>query len=418
MNLADHVEYVAAGSSPAEALRAAFAALALPAVLFAAAALAIVFAPEPPHVLAPMRQYAPVLTYGFGLLISLAFKRGRALFVILSLLIAHAAFALYVSDARDASAAAIYAALCLFVPLNLALLSLARERGALNIVGVRRVALLGVEIGATAAVVLGGYGAITDAVYRPLLVMPALSPVPQLGLIVMALALVTSLACAARRSGVTEAAFAVALAAFAAACHAAGAPETYAWLTAAGVIVAAGVLQDSYRMAFRDELTGLPGRRALNERLMALEGRYTIAMIDVDNFKQFNDTWGHEVGDQALRLVATRLQRIGGGGTAYRYGGEEFCIVFQNTRMAMTLPHLERLRRDVAGYAFELRSRARRRGASDRERAERVSRWVSVTVSIGVAARSDYLDTPGTVLHAADQALYRAKQSGRNRVYH
>ena len=67
----------------------------------------------------------------------------------------------------------------------------------------------------------------------------------------------------------------------------------------------AGVAHEAYQMAFRDELTGLPGRRALNERMQRLGRNYVLAMSDVDHFKRFNDTHGHDVGDQVLRLVAT-----------------------------------------------------------------------------------------------------------------
>lgn len=420
MNLSDHGAYLAAGSSPAEVLRATFSSFALPGLVLAVSALAIRYAPNLPESLAALRLYAPYLSLGVGLVISLAFKRGRALFAILSLLVADVAFTAYFGDGLHRAGAAVYGAICLLVPLNLALLALARERGALNIHGARRLAILGLEIAATAAVMLGGYEWIVDVVYRPLFAVPPLSPIPQSGLAVMALSLLAALVSAVRRSGVTEAAFAGAIAAFAAACDAAGAPETYAWLAAAGVIVTAGVLQDSYRMAFRDELTGLPGRRALNEGLMGLEGHYSIAMLDIDHFKNFNDTWGHEVGDQALKLVASRLRRVGGGGIAYRYGGEEFTVVFPGTRLPAALGHLERLRRDIERYKFEIRSRKRHRtrdeGAPDP--ANDRSRWLSVEVSIGAAHRNGRLATPDAVLSAADQALYRAKQAGRNRVSH
>jgi len=418
----DHVGFVAAGTSPADGVRAAFETFALPVAAFAASVLLIGFGPELPDLLAPLRPYGPYFALGIGLLISLAFMRGRALFALLSLLIAYASFTLFLADEPDSfSAATVYAALCVFVPLNLALLCIVRERGALNVYGARRLTLLVVEIGATAAIVIGGYREVTDALYRPLLVglWPPATPIPQLGLITMALALVVAVASAARKAGVIEAALAVGVVTFAAACHAAGAPETYAWFTAAGVIITAGVLQDSYRMAFRDELTGLPGRRALNERLMGLDGHYTIAMLDVDHFKRFNDTWGHDVGDQALKLVASRLQRVSGGGTAYRYGGEEFLVVFPGTRLAAALPHLEALRSDIEAYEFEIRSRTRRRrdGAkSAQDSGDGATRWVSVAVSIGVAERSDRLAMPATVVSAADQALYRAKKTGRNRV--
>jgi GGDEF domain-containing protein len=93
-------------------------------------------------------------------------------------------------------------------------------------------------------------------------------------------------------------------------------------------ILVVAVAHEAYQMAFRDELTGLPGRRALNERLQRLGRTYVIAMADVDHFKKFNDTHGHDVGDQVLRLVASQLRQIGGGGKAYRYGSEEFTLVF------------------------------------------------------------------------------------------
>src|SRR5207248_1801696 len=85
-------------------------------------------------------------------------------------------------------------------------------------------------------------------------------------------------------------------------------------------------------------------RRALEGRLTGLGPTYAIGMIDVDNFKQFNDAHGHHIGDQVLKLVAARLATIEGGGTSYRYGGEEFCVLFSDRTLEQALPHLERLR--------------------------------------------------------------------------
>jgi hypothetical protein len=78
------------------------------------------------------------------------------------------------------------------------------------------------------------------------------------------------------------------------------------------LMIAAAVAHEAYQMAFRDELTGLPGRRALNERMQRLGRNYVLAMSDVDHFKKFNDTHGHDVGDQVLRLVASKLSKIRG----------------------------------------------------------------------------------------------------------
>jgi len=193
----------------------------------------------------------------------------------------------------------------------------------------------------------------------------------------------------------------------------------FVWLTAAGVIVTVAVLQDSYGLAFRDELSGLPGRRVLNERLMGLEGNYTIAMVDVDHFKAVNDTWGHDVGDQVLKLVASRLRRVGGGGKAYRYGGEEFTIVFPGKRMREILPRMEALRKDIDTYRMQIRTADDPRsgqGGPVRDAADAAAILISVRVSIGVAEKNVRLATPHAVIKAADEALYRAKTAGRNRV--
>ncbi|MBA1201679.1 diguanylate cyclase [Pseudomonas capeferrum] len=90
------------------------------------------------------------------------------------------------------------------------------------------------------------------------------------------------------------------------------------------LMIAAAVSQEAYQMVFRDELTGLPGRRALNERLQCLGRTYVLAMTDVDHFKKFNDTHGHDVGDQVPRLVASKLSKVSGGGRANRHGMERF----------------------------------------------------------------------------------------------
>ena len=98
------------------------------------------------------------------------------------------------------------------------------------------------------------------------------------------------------------------------------------------LLMVAATLQESFHMAYRDELTGLPGRRALNESLKRAATTYTIAMVDVDHFKRFNDTHGHDTGDDVLKLVASRFARVGDGGRAFRYGGEEFAVVFLDRR--------------------------------------------------------------------------------------
>lgn len=184
------------------------------------------------------------------------------------------------------------------------------------------------------------------------------------------------------------------------------------------LMIAAAVAHEAYQMAFRDELTGLPGRRALNERMQRLGRNYVLAMSDVDHFKKFNDTHGHDVGDQVLRLVASKLAKIGGGGKAYRYGGEEFALVFAGKTLEECMPHLEVIRESIATYNIQLRNQENRPQDDNQGRQRRAgsaASSVSVTVSIGVAERIDQR-TPEEVLKSADQALYSAKGAGRNCV--
>lgn len=193
-----------------------------------------------------------------------------------------------------------------------------------------------------------------------------------------------------------------------------------AMCTAAGVCLVYGLLLSSHAMAYRDDLTGLLGRRALNERLKSLGRSYSIAMVDVDHFKKFNDKFGHDVGDQVLRLVASRLKQVSGG-TSYRYGGEEFAVVFPRKDAQECLEPLESLRTSIADYEMSLRDSKLRpkqtsRGSQKRGATRIACGHVSVTVSIGVAERSEESDDAMSVLKSADKNLYRAKRGGRNRI--
>lgn len=185
------------------------------------------------------------------------------------------------------------------------------------------------------------------------------------------------------------------------------------------LMIAAAVAHEAYQMAFRDELTGLPGRRALNERMQRLGRSYVIAMTDVDHFKKFNDTHGHDVGDQVLRLVASRLSKVTGGGRAYRYGGEEFALVFAGKTAEECVPHVEAVREVIANYVMHLRDQHNRPQDDTTGRQRRAGSsggTVSVTISIGVAERQADHRNPEAVLKSADQALYSAKGAGRNCV--
>jgi diguanylate cyclase (GGDEF)-like protein len=203
----------------------------------------------------------------------------------------------------------------------------------------------------------------------------------------------------------------------------------------AACILATSIIENSYLLAYHDELTTLPSRRAFNDALLRLEEPYSIAVVDIDHFKRFNDTYGHDTGDQVLRLVAASLARVTGGGQAYRCGGEEFAILFPGKTTAEVADHLQQLRSTIEASEFRTRSgdrrqvprgpdrrnqrthgRARKGDAIRQLAREKPRAPLSVTVSIGVATGTKEKPHADLVLQAADKALYRAKSNGRNRV--
>ncbi len=141
-------------------------------------------------------------------------------------------------------------------------------------------------------------------------------------------------------------------------------PIGSAYFATAGLILLSSIIENSYLLAYHDELTALPSRRAFNDALLRLEAPYAIAMVDIDHFKKFNDNFGHDTGDQVLRMVGTRLGEVTGNGQAYRVGGEEFCLLFRDKSMKEVLPHLEALRLAIQDSVFHLRGVPERRNAS------------------------------------------------------
>ncbi|MCF4174507.1 GGDEF domain-containing protein [Vibrio sp. McD22-P3] len=187
----------------------------------------------------------------------------------------------------------------------------------------------------------------------------------------------------------------------------------------AGVLVIIYVISASHQMAFNDRLTNIPGRRALEMDMKHLGRKFTVAMLDVDHFKKFNDTYGHDTGDDVLKLVASRMLSVGGNARVYRYGGEEFTILFKGKTAKDSKVYLDELREKIADYEMVIRNNAERpndnkKGAKQRSASNKGS-TVSITVSIG-AADSKSTKKPEEVLKKADKALYSAKEKGRNQV--
>jgi len=176
----------------------------------------------------------------------------------------------------------------------------------------------------------------------------------------------------------------------------------------ATLIVIGILLKESYRLAFYDELTALPGRRALIEDMAKLGRKYSLAMVDIDHFKKFNDSYGHDTGDDVLKMVAASLSKVEGGGRAYRYGGEEFTVLFPSKDVDNAYGSMERVRQDIASASFTVRYAKSTKKAKPRR--------VSIHISAGVVEKEGKDKNPLDVMKRADNALYKAKKSGRNKV--
>lgn len=168
-------------------------------------------------------------------------------------------------------------------------------------------------------------------------------------------------------------------------------------------------VQSSMELAVTDPLTSLYNRRYMESHVGTLVERsasrgksLSVLILDIDYFKSINDSYGHDAGDDVLREFAERLKAsIRGIDLACRYGGEEFVVVMPDTDLGVAATVAERIRRRIAGEPFPIN-----RGA----------RSIEVTISIGIAARVSPDDTAQMILKRADDALYRAKRDGRNRV--
>ena len=183
------------------------------------------------------------------------------------------------------------------------------------------------------------------------------------------------------------------------------------FLSASGCILLA-LFQTSHQMAFLDELTSIPARRAFLTTLHQYENQpYTLAMIDIDFFKRLNDSYGHDVGDQALRMISSKIAEECKSGTLYRYGGEEFILFFPLKSLNNVLDEIEETREIISNTNFFLRSC--KTGSVQNTHPYLAS--IKITLSVGVCEKMDGMSS-ADVINTADEALYKAKQTGRNKT--
>jgi diguanylate cyclase (GGDEF)-like protein len=367
-----------------------------------------------------IERLAPYFILGIGFLLGWRFHRSRLVFVILVLILADRILHYFGPGGvvGFGHAEEVLYSTAILLPLNLALFYLARERGLFNPRGLMKVLFILAQP-VTVYILFRHNPDVFKYLHHRIVNLTLLDRffLPQPALFVYAGILLIFLIASLLYKKPILRGFLWSLPATAAALHAehSGSGATF-YFSTAGLIIILAVIETAYAMAYHDELTGLPARRSLNTTMQSLARHYTIAMLDIDFFKKFNDRYGHHIGDQVLRMVASRISRVGGAGKPFRYGGEEFTIVFPGKAKQDVLPHLEALRKSIAGAKFGLRGKNRPKKSPKKRIRGKNPRTVSVTISIGTAEPGRDLAKPGAVLKEADQALYRAKKMGRNCV--
>jgi diguanylate cyclase (GGDEF)-like protein len=377
--------------------------------------------------------------FGAGLLLAWRFHNGRTLSAVVVLLLSNLAIQFFTKSPSPTARPGLTAleAVSFLLPVNIALIASGWERGFAFSSMAPRFLLLFVE-SVFVAMICSSPSAPGASLFHGALLNRdwfSWTRIPQISWLAFVVTLGILIYWYATHRKVVESGLAWALgSSFLAMNSPVGGHLARAYFATAAVILVASIIETSYSMAYHDELTGLPARRAFNEASLGLELPYAVAVVDIDHFKKFNDTYGHDIGDDVLCLVAGRLSGVTGGGKAFRIGGEEFTILFPGKKVEEVVEHVELLRATIERSTFRLRGSDRRttQRGSDRRKspssrrknaarprqtsASSSTKELSVTVSIGVAGPDAKHSDMTSVLKVADQALYRAKESGRNRV--
>ena len=188
------------------------------------------------------------------------------------------------------------------------------------------------------------------------------------------------------------------------------------FLSAAGLILFLTLVQASHQRVYRDDLTGVPGKLAYEEAVAVLGKKYVLAVVGIDQLKQYGNQHGKVVSEQLLCKVAPKIMAAAGPGKVYRLAGEEFTILFQRKSATETLVTLEAIRKAVEQAALYLRGRDRVWEGGGLSRTGSSDEALAVTVSIGLAEAGDSGSSLGLVTKAAYRALYEAKGEGGNLV--
>jgi len=310
--------------------------------------------------------------------------------------------------------------LCVLIPINFVVFNFLKERGILNQHGIRRLLFVGTQIIAAFWLVKTNQFGISSYVSMDIYLHPFAvnTIIKQPGQLTICLSLAVLCTHWLIRPNQLRGAWILALIAVIVALHfVLNTQLATAYFMIAGLILLTSIIINSNNLAYKDELTQMPSRRALKQQLASLGKTYSLAMVDVDHFKKLNDNYGHDVGDEVLKMLAAHLLSVEGGGKAYRYGGEEFTIVFAGKDASIAFVYLDALRNKIASKPFIVRNKKRPKEKSAKKPTKSANtQKLNVTVSIGVAENQAKFNSTQDIMKSADNALYKAKKKGRNRV--
>lgn len=369
---------------------------------------------SPPVIL--VINYSSYVIFGLGITLSIRFNRGRVFLIILLLILSQLFLTRYSELKINTTtySQVLYPVMCLLIPLNILTFSNLKERGLFSLWGKIRITLILIELFGIYKIAVSNNPSIQKVLNYKFINLPIEKTIMnQTALLIFILTLIFFIIKAYVKNSVFEVRLiGVIISVFTALFFINDKLSFSIFLSAAGLILIISIIEDSYSMAYIDELTGIPSRRALRENLMKLGNKYVIAMVDIDFFKKFNDKYGHDVGDDVLKLVASNLVQVTGGGKAFRYGGEEFTILFPGKTINDVIPHLESLREQVSKSGYTKKSSKAQKSTSKRVN----SSQLFVTISMGVCEKNSKFKYSSDVIKGADKALYRAKKKGRNCV--
>ena len=393
----------------------------LPIVLLSASYFFLPQLSQPlPDILKTLLPYLPFIIFLIGMGLSWIFHHSREFNLFLLFTIIFISLNKYIWNPElkvDLQLA--YLLLVALVPVNYFLNFLLKERGILNQYGIRRFILLAIQLYCIAWVLEHPYPPLKEYLTFSLLkfsifkltaiTQPLLYFILAAGLVLLIRLLQTS---SILVSGILSS-----LIAATSALHFYQQPQLATiFIILAGLLIISSITINAYSLAYLDELTNLPSRRAMVQNISTLGKRYSIAMVDVDHFKKFNDKHGHDIGDQVLKKLASQLRQVRGG-KAFRYGGEEFTVIFPNKNISEAQVFCNELCKNVENSPFMLRNKKRSKTKENNlKKRQREAIPLTITISIGLAERTTELATADDVIKQADNALYKAKKNGRNQV--